>query len=156
MFLHRVKTFNDENLGRLNKLRRVKKSGDVIINRFLDGDTTLKSFDLLIHEIKVIGAWVQSSDSFLFTTGTVQGMVIIETDHSGRITDECVGIRVPAFRWLGCAAEDAREPPHESTFAASGVSSESNHDGLLCGASDDCVESTTAGLGLTTVEEDLF
>ena len=66
-----MKTFNDENLGRLNKLRCVKKSSDVIINGFLDGDTTLESFDLLIHEIKVIGAWVQSSDSFLFATGSV-------------------------------------------------------------------------------------
>ena len=66
-----MKTFNDENLRRLNKLRCVKKSSDVIINRFLDGYATLESFDLLIHEVKVIGAWVQSSDSFLFATGSV-------------------------------------------------------------------------------------
>ena len=101
-----MKTFDDENLGRLNKLRCVEKSCDVIINRFLDGDATLESFDLLIHEIKVIGAWVQSSDSFLFATGPVQRMVIVETDHSGHVTDECVGVRVPSFWWLSCSTED--------------------------------------------------
>ena len=80
-------------------------------------------------------------------------MVIVEADHSGHVTDECVGVRVPSLWWLGGSTEDTGQPPHEGTFAASGVGSESDHHGLLCGASDDGVEST---VGLATVEEDLF
>lgn len=121
--LHWVKTFDDKNLRRLNKLRRVKKSSDMVIYRFLNGNTTLKSFDLLIHEIKVISSWVQSGDFLLFPTVPIQGMVIVKTDHSGRVADECVGIRVPAFWWLGSATKDAGEPPHKGTFAAARVGS---------------------------------
>lgn len=129
--LHWVKTFDDKNLRRLNKLRWVKKSSDMVVYRFLDGDTILKSFDLLIHEIKVIGAWVQSGDFLFFATIPVQGMVIVKTDHGGRVADECVGIRVPAFWWLGSATEDAGEPSHKGTLAAARVGSESDHDGFL-------------------------
>lgn len=129
-----MQTFNDKNLWRRDKLRRVEEASDMVVDGLLDCLAIFDRLHLLIHEIKVVGPWVEGGHTVLLPAVPVQGMVVVEADHCGGVTDERVGVRVPALGRHRGATKDAGEPAHEGALAAPGVRRQANHHRLVDGA----------------------
>jgi hypothetical protein len=126
-----VQTFDDKDLGRRDKLRRVEEAGDVVVDGLLDRLALLDRLHLLVHEVEVVGPRVERGDALLLPAGPVQGVVVVEAYHGRGVADERVGVRVPAPGRLRGAAEDAGEPAHEGALAAPGVRRQADHHGLV-------------------------
>jgi hypothetical protein len=90
----------------------------MVVDGLLDCLAFLDRLHLLIHEIKVVGPRVEGGHTFLLPAVPVQGMVVVEAYHCRGVTDERVGVRVPALGRLRGATEDAGEPAHEGALAA--------------------------------------
>jgi len=103
----------------------------MVVDWFLNSNSIFDCFNLFIHEIKIIGSWVKSSDTLLLSASSIQRVVIIQAYNSGGVTDESVGIRV-ATLWRFCSSsKHTGEPPHEGTFSTTWISSKTNHHCLL-------------------------
>ena len=57
-----VKSLDDENLRRVGLLRRVKQSGDVVVDGLVDRLSRLEGLDLLVHEVEVLGLRGEGGD----------------------------------------------------------------------------------------------
>jgi hypothetical protein len=58
-----VQTLDDKNLGGLDELRWVEEASDMVVDLLLDCISFFDRLHLLIHEIKVVGPWVEGSDN---------------------------------------------------------------------------------------------
>jgi len=129
--LHGMKALDDENLWRINCLRRVQETRHMVVNWLLDRFPFLECLHLLIHEIKIVGPGVQSRYRLLLPPIPIQGMVIIQTNDRGRIADKRIGIRVSTPGRSSRASEHARQSPHKCTLPTTGISRQANNHCLL-------------------------
>ena len=134
--VHRVKTFEDDDRGRLDLLRSVKSSVDVVVDGLHDGLSVLEGVDLLVHEVEVILKRVQGGESRNLTSLTVVKMVIIKADDGGEVRDQGVGF--PSIRGIessskrsdNISSEDAGKTTHEGGLSASRVGGNTDNNGL--------------------------
>ncbi len=129
--LHGMKALDDENLWRINSLRRVQETRHMVVNWLLDRFPFLECLHLLIHEIKIVGPGVQSRYRLLLPPIPIQGMVIIQTNDRGRIADKRIGIRVSTPGRSSRASKHARQSPHKCTFPTTRISRQANNHCLL-------------------------
>ena len=134
--MERVKTFEDDDGGRFDLLRSVKSSVDVVVDGLHDGLSVLEGIDLLVHEVEVVLKRVQCGKSGFFASVTVIKMEIIEADDGGKVRDQGVcfpailGIETSSKRSNNISSEDACKTTHEGRLSATGVSGNTDDNGL--------------------------
>ena len=89
--VHGVQTLKDNDRSRFNCFRSVKCTIDVVVDGFFHSLPLLEGLDLFVHEIKVVLKWVQGGETGHLTSITVIKMVIIKTDHGGKVGHRSVG-----------------------------------------------------------------
>ena len=133
-----VKTFNDDNRSGGNLLRSIKGSVDVVVNRFHNSLSLLKSLNVLEHEVELLLSGVKSGKSRNLTSFTVVKMVVIKTDDSSDVRNKSVGlpsaiVESTAKRSAHVTTKSGGHTTHEGRLSASRVGSESDDDGGLAG-----------------------
>mmetsp|Transcript_138620 Transcript_138620/g.241068 ORF Transcript_138620/g.241068 Transcript_138620/m.241068 type:complete len:458 (+) Transcript_138620:220-1593(+) len=133
----RVQTLNDHDGGRINLLRGVKGTVDVVVDGLGNALAGPQSVELLVHQIEVVLTLVQSGQTSHLATRAVVQMVVIQAHHGGLRGHQGVGLPTggrtesTAEGSGGTIAEDAGQTAHESGLTAARVSGNADQDGLL-------------------------
>ena len=94
----------------------------MVVDGLGDSFAFLESFDLLVHEVEVLGFGGKGGDLGFLATITIKRVVVIKADDGGHVTDQGVTVWVSTFRGLGDTAEDSGNTAHEGGLAASAMS----------------------------------
>mmetsp|Transcript_4334 Transcript_4334/g.9805 ORF Transcript_4334/g.9805 Transcript_4334/m.9805 type:complete len:407 (+) Transcript_4334:94-1314(+) len=126
----RVKSLDDEDLRRLDLLRRVHDTRDVVVDALVHALSLLERLDLLVHEVELLLLDVQRRLSGHLASLAIVEVVVVEADDGRHVTEQRVAVGVSAGGRRGVTSEHLRHTTHERRLATSGVRRESDDDGV--------------------------